>query len=35
MTFQIATRGDALRHTAGRVAVAVTLTALKAAATLS
>ena len=26
MTFQIATRGDALRHTAGRVAVAVSLT---------
>src|SRR5688572_2290030 len=26
MTFQIVTRGDALRHTAGRVAVAVSLT---------
>jgi hypothetical protein len=35
MTFQIATRGDALRHTAGRVAVAVSLTVVMAAVTLS
>ncbi len=35
MSFQITTRGDALRHTAGRVAVAVSLTVVMAAVTLS
>jgi diguanylate cyclase (GGDEF)-like protein len=34
MTFQITTRGDALRHTAGRVAVAVGLTIVMTAATV-
>ncbi len=34
MTFEIATRGDALRHTAGRVAVTVGLTAVMATATM-
>jgi diguanylate cyclase (GGDEF)-like protein len=34
MTFQITTRADALRHTAGRVAVAVSLTVVMAAGTL-
>ena len=34
MTFQIATRGDALRHTAGRIAVAVSLTVVMTAATM-
>jgi len=34
MTFQIATRGDALRHTAGRVAVAVSLTVVMTVATM-
>jgi diguanylate cyclase (GGDEF)-like protein len=34
MTYQIATRGDALRHTAGRVAVAVSLTVVMTAGTM-
>ena len=34
MTFQIATRGDALRHTAGRVAVTVSLTVVMTTATM-
>jgi diguanylate cyclase (GGDEF)-like protein len=34
MTFEIATRGDALRHTAGRVAVAVSLTVVMTTATM-
>jgi diguanylate cyclase (GGDEF)-like protein len=34
MTFQITTRGDALRHTAGRVAVAVSLTIVMTAVTV-
>ena len=34
MTFHITTRGDALRHTAGRVAVAVSLTVVMAAGTM-